>query len=371
MSAGLQSFSLYDNCPDHHPVVLPLVAVDRSLEAPATGRPTAAPATHDIWVSTSGTDPMLTIHVAPIVVVLDKALVDRLSVYAALARSVLPPSPAPQPAAPYASDGGAGHDVAQSIERLMGNLRLEAEQRLPSNVAVCSPLIRTWITLPGTAGTDDERRRGGRGRAEPGAPGHFCIDAVDAVITNVVNGTATSSQSPTQVPEGHMRHPHVQELLGSRKSVGGSGVRVECEALRVHIQAADGGEAVEHIASVHEPSRAGRTPAEAASVPRPHIEITTVAAAGARDADDPWHWPPAFDAFAAVSDNIRVRMAPESELTTTLEFERQAVASSRMVISCHLPESDVALGRATYRRLTAVVNDFLLWQSIEEEARAA
>ncbi|KAJ2713832.1 autophagy- protein 2, partial [Coemansia spiralis] len=389
VSAGLQSFSLYDNCPEHHPVVLPLVSIDRSLGTggaggrSATRSPGERPATYDIWVHTSGADRVLTVYVAPIVIVLNKALVDRLAVYLALVRSVLPSAAAAgtaqQPTHPPAacfSDLGAGRDVADSIERLMGNLKLETEQRMPSNVAVCSPLIRTWIMLPGTAASDDAHSGRGsaparsRGKAEAAAPGHFCIDAVDAVITNVVNGTATSSQSPTSVPEGHMRHPHVQELLESRKSVGGSGVRVECEALRVHVQTVDGGDAVEHVASVHEPSRVARTAIESASIPRPHIEITAVSAGGGQGTDGTSHWPPAFDAFAAVDDNIRVRMAPESELTTTLEFERQAVASSRMVVSCHLPESDISLSQATYQRLNAVINDFLLWQSVQEEAQA-
>ncbi|KAJ1723044.1 hypothetical protein LPJ61_005866, partial [Coemansia biformis] len=391
MSAGLQSFNLYDNCPEHHPVVLPLVAVDRSLDPrgagqrAAPGTPGERPDAYDIWVHTSGTDRVLTVYVAPIVFVLNKALADRLSVYQALVRSILSPGAAgtaqgprtTTDAAACLADVGASHDVTESIERLMGNLKLEAEQKLPSNVAVCSPLIRTWIMLPGTVGRGETHGSHGgsqaraRGKEEPPAPGHFCIDAVDAVITNVVNGTATSSQSPNSVPEGHMRHPHIQELLESRKSVGGSGVRVECESLHVYVQAVEGGGAIEHIASMHEPSRALGAEFEAASIPRPHIEITTVATGG--DGQGPggaWHWPPAFDAFAAVNDNIRVRMAPESELTTTLEFERQAVASSRVVVSCHMPESDISLSRAAYQRLNAVINDFLLWQSLQEEESA-
>ncbi|KAJ2810488.1 hypothetical protein FBU31_007980, partial [Coemansia sp. 'formosensis'] len=62
------------------------------------------------------------------------------------------------------------------------------------------------------------------------------------------------------------------------------------------------------------------------------------------------------------------RMAPESELTTSLEFERQAVAQSRLVVSCHLPEAEAALNRATYQRLNAIINEFMLWQSVQEEA---
>ncbi|KAJ2783630.1 autophagy- protein 2 [Coemansia javaensis] len=385
VSASLDSFSLYDNCPERHPVVLPLVSIDRTLGRDS--RPGKGPAAHDIWLHTPASSPVLTVNVAPIILVLNKALVDRLAVYQALVADAFASGAAgggngggkalqELDAAAHGPSGAAGdHDVTRSIEQLMGNLRLEAEQQLPSNVAVCSPLIRTWITLPGTAGSGDARSTPGRGRGERPAPGHFCIDAVDAVITNVVNGTATSSQSADDVPEGHMRHPHIQELLESRKSVGGSGVRVECESLHVYVQTVEGGDAVEHIGSMHEPSRRPGHASEPASTPRPHVEITTVSPSGADSGEEEeegaWHWPPAFDAFAAVNDNIRVRMAPESELTTTLEFERQAVASSRVVVSCHLPESDVSLSRTTYQRLNAVINDFQLWQSVQEEQKSS
>ncbi|KAJ2351083.1 hypothetical protein GGF43_004133, partial [Coemansia sp. RSA 2618] len=392
ISASLQSFNIYDSSPENHPVVLPLLSVDRTLDTDdldqhkrnAQGRqPGVGAAKYDIWVHASESDPVLTINVAPIVLVLNKELADRLSVYQGLISSIVPAeaegTPSDQTAAGTAQfdDTGAVRDVAESIEQLMGNLRLEVEQKMPSNVAVCSPLIRTWIRLPGTAGSSelDSSRSSAQARSrskEQPAPGHFCIDAVDAVITNVVSGTATSSQSPNNVPEGHMRHPHIQELLGSRKSVGGSGVRIECEALHAYVQAVEGGSHIEHIGSMHEPSRTWRTAVETVSIPRPHIEITTVAKNdSSQNQGHSWYRPPAFDAFSAVNDNIRVRMAPETELSTSLEFERQAVASSRVVISCHLPESDISLSRATYQRLNAVINDFLLWQAIQEEAKAA
>ncbi|KAJ2388292.1 autophagy- protein 2, partial [Coemansia sp. RSA 2611] len=390
-SACLQSFNLYDSSPEHHPVVLPLLSIDRALGTNGLAQSTqnirdrsahSGVAKHDIWIQASESDLALTINVAPIVLMLNKELVDRLSLYQELISSIVPAevgdAASKLAAAPAQfTDTGVAHDVAESIERLMGNLKLEAEQRMPSNIAVCSPLIRTWIKLPGTTGDEAGSSRSSgqmrsRSRDEQPAAGHFCIDAVDAVITNVVNGTATSSQSPNTVPEGHMRHPHIQELLESRKSVGGSGVRIECEALHVYVQTVEGGSAIEHIGSVHQPLRILRTTTEAVSIPRPHIEITTVANRGnSPGPEHGWFRPPAFDAFSAVNDNIRVRMAPESELTTSLEFEQQAISSSRVVISCHLPESDISLSRTTYQRLNAVVNDFLLWQSIQEESKSS
>ncbi|KAJ2447841.1 autophagy- protein 2 [Coemansia sp. RSA 2440] len=391
ISACLQSFSLYDSSPEHHPVVLPLLSVDRTLDTENMAQHkhnmrcrqmNTNAAKYDIWVHTSESDSVLTINVAPIVLVLNKELVDRVSVYQELLGSIVPAevqgplTKMAEEAATQFADTGAVRDVAESIEQLMGNLKLEAEQKMPSNVAVCSPLIRTWIRLPGTtggselAGSNSNAQMRSRSKDEQPAPGHFCIDAVDAVITNIVNGTATSSQSPNSVPVGHMRHPHIQELLGSRKSVGGSGVRIECEAVHAYVQAVEGCSSIEHIASMHEPSRIRRM--DAVSIPRPHIEITTVAKGeDDQDLEHGWYKPPAFDAFSAVNDNIRVRMAPETELSTSLAFERQAVASSRVVISCHLPESNISLSRATYQRFNAIINEFLLWQSIQEEAKAA
>ncbi|KAJ2807942.1 autophagy- protein 2 [Coemansia guatemalensis] len=395
ISVYLQSFNLYDNCPSHHPVVLPLVKIDRSLRGSSLDKQDARSARnhaarnsakYDIWIHATESDVALTINIAPIILVLNKELTDRLSVYQELIGSLSPieASSTTHQSGTNANAAtipscrtGAVRDGTESIEELMENLRLDAERKIPSNVAICSPLIRVWILLPGTAGSESGASNSSsqirsRAKEDQAAPGHFCIDAVDAVITNIVNGTATSSQSPNVAPEGHMRHPHIQELLESRKRVGGSGLRVECEALHTSIQMVEGGSTVEHFASVHEPSRAIGPASGAVSVPRPHIEITMASSdEESCESDDSWHRPPAFDAFSAVNDNIRVRMAPESELTTTLEFERHAVVHSRVVISCHLPEADVSLGRATYQRLNAVVNDFLLWQSIQEDRKAA
>ncbi|KAJ2888429.1 hypothetical protein GGI21_006726, partial [Coemansia aciculifera] len=318
---------------------------------------------------------------------LDKELADRLAVYKNLASSIVAAGPSQSPVIPEATApefAGYGYmrDPVDSIENLMRNLKIQADPKMPSNIAVCSPLIRTWISLPNTSGSGGSKAQlRVHSKEDTSAPGHFCVDAVDAVITNVVNGAAASSQSQGDMPEGHMRHPHIQELLESRKSVAGSGVRVECNALHVYIQSMEGSSAIEHIASIHSPSDTLASVRQAVSIPRPHIEITTVAKPGHhhRHIHSTGHGgasahysrqrPPAFDAFSAVDEDIRVRMAPESELTTSLEFERQAVAQSRIVVSCHLPEAEATLCRATYQRLNAIINEFMLWQSVQEEAR--
>ncbi|KAJ1897488.1 autophagy- protein 2, partial [Kickxella alabastrina] len=396
ITAYMQSVSVYDSDPESHPVFRPLVTIDRSLAAPECQRhEKRAFAEHarrnsdkyDVWMCTSESDPVLTINVGPIIIVLDKELADRLGIYQELIVGMLSAEPTVEHihnrgSRTFADNAYSGSDVAGSIEDLMNNLRLQAKHKIPLSIAVCSPLIRTWIRLPGTtanSGKKDGPRTSQTGsrtsKHDVPAPGHFCIDAVDAVITNVVNGTAASTQSQNDVPEGHLRHPHIQELLESRKSVAGSGIRVECEALDISVQSIEGGSAIDHIASVRGPSSAAESFHEAVSIPRPHIEITTVAKSGRQtlDRDSAEQFgrrPPAFDAFSVVDDNIRVRMAPESELTTSLKFERLAVALSRLVVSCHLPETEISLGRATYQRLNAVINDFMLWQSIQEEARA-
>ncbi|KAJ2060111.1 autophagy- protein 2 [Coemansia sp. S146] len=384
ITAYLHSFGFYDNDPDVYPVVRPLVTIDRSLLDAERQRENANTSNrgfskYDIWLRTTDSDDVLTVNVGPIVLALNKELADRLAIYKDLISSIAAsaqPATNSAAAAPAFTDRGYMHDPVDSIENLMRNLKLQAEPKLPSNIAVCSPLIRTWISLPSTAsgggsivGSKSQSRM--HGKDEASAPGHFCVDAVDAVITNVVNGTAASTQSQGDVPEGHMRHPHIQELLESRKSVAGSGVRVECNALHIYVQSMEGSSAIEHIASVHSPSDAMASARQAISIPRPHIEITTVAKTSHSNAA---HYsrqrPPAFDAFSAVDEDIRVRMAPESELTTSLEFERQAVAQSRLVVSCHLPEAEAALNRATYQRLNAIINEFMLWQSVQEEAAA-
>ncbi|KAJ2232541.1 autophagy- protein 2 [Coemansia sp. RSA 485] len=412
VTAFIQSVGIYDNDPTLHPVVRSLVSVDRSMDAfgdylpsrdkekhsqgyqqtTASRRAARNSEKYDVWMYASKTDSVLTVNVGPISTVLNKELVDRLSVYHGLVDDILPATAQSSVGADVTfsshfaamSDHAHDRDVADSIENLMRNLKISAEQKMPSKVAVCSPLIRTWILLPGTIGGGSVSEGGGTGsqtRSWSGkdsllTPGHFCIDAVDAVITNVVNGTATSNRTQNNVPEGHLRHPHIQELLGSRKSVAGSGIRVECEALHLYLQSMEGSDAIDHIACVHGPgSHPQSTFHEAISVPRPHIEITTVAKSGRQtpdyDAAEQFgRRPPAFDAFSAVDDNIRVRMAPESELSTSLKFERLAVALSRLVVSCHLPETEITLKKATYQRLNAIINDFLLWQSIEEENRA-
>ncbi|KAI9472715.1 hypothetical protein BX667DRAFT_500331 [Coemansia mojavensis] len=373
-SAHLESFNVYDSSPKHHPVVAHLLSIDKTLKSDALSQQSRSHSSkYDVWVNASDSDLALTINVAPMVIELNKELVDRLTTYQELLGSIVSANTSGlAAAAAHAADAGRIHDVAESIERLMGNLKLEAEAKMPSKVAVCSSLIRTWIRLPGTATNSDSsssKHSRSRTKEEQPAPGHFCIDAVDAVITNVINGTATSSQSPNTVPEGHMRHPHIQELLESRKSVGGSGVRVECEALHVYVQSVEGSSCIEHIASMHQPLRPLRSVTEAVSIPRPHIEITSKANSdqGINGMEHGWHRPPAFEAFSAKNDNIRVRMAPESELTTSLEFEQLAVSSSQVVVSCHMPEADISLSRKTYQRLNAVINDFMLWQSIQEE----
>ncbi|KAJ2850153.1 autophagy- protein 2 [Coemansia brasiliensis] len=375
LSAHLESFNIYDSSPKHHPVVIPLLSIDRSLQPDTPSQQSRSNTSrYDIWVNASDSDLALTINVAPIVIELNKELADRLSTYQELMGSIASVDTGGLSAATvHAADTGNIRDVAESIEQLMSNLKLETGTKMPSKIAVCSSLIRTWIKLPGTDVSSDShssKQSRPRIRAEQPAPGHFCIDAVDAVITNVINGTATSSQSPNMVPEGHMRHPHIQELLESRKSVGGSGLRVECEALHVYVQSVEGGNCIEHIASMHQPSRLLHSTAEAVSIPRPHIEITNNANPdqSIHDIEHGWHRPPAFEAFSAKNDNIRVRMAPESELTTSLEFEQLAVSSSQVVVSCHMPEADISLSRKTYQRLNAVINDFMLWQSIQEES---
>ncbi|KAJ2345899.1 hypothetical protein GGH91_002380, partial [Coemansia sp. RSA 2671] len=385
ITAYLQSFSFYDNDPDVYPVVRPLVTIDRSLLDAERSRDhgthcnsfSRGSSKYDIWLRTADSDDVLTVNVGPVVLTLNKELVDRLAVYKDLISSIVgaaQPSANSATTVPAFAERGYAHDSVDSIENLMRNLKLQAEPKLPSNIAVCSPLIRTWISLPSTAssgGSASGSKLQSRVHAkdEASAPGHFCVDAIDAVVTNVVNGTAASTQSQGNVPEGHMRHPHIQELLESRKSVAGSGVRVECNALHVYVQSLEGGGAIEHIASVHSPSDAMSSARQAISIPRPHIEITTVAKIGHGSAA--YHSrqrPPAFDAFSAVDEDIRVRMAPESELTTSLEFERQAVAQSRLVVSCHLPEAEAELSRVMYQRLNAIINEFMLWQSMQEDA---
>ncbi|KAJ2744885.1 autophagy- protein 2 [Coemansia sp. BCRC 34301] len=389
ITAYLQSFSFYDNDPEVHPVVRPLATIDRSLIDAECQRERSVHASasargfskYDIWLRTTDSDGALTVNVGPVVVVLNKELLDRLLVYKDLAASIVSAGPVqpttmPMTAAPEFNHHGFARDPVDSIENLMRNLKIQAEPKLPSNIAVCSPLIRTWVSLPSTASDSSKSQSRMHSKEEASAPGHFCVDAVDAVITNVVNGAAASSQSQGDVPEGHMRHPHIQELLESRKSVAGSGVRVECNALNVYVQAMEGSSAIEHIASVHSPSDTLASDRQVVSIPRPHIEITTVAkpvyhrhrhSAGRYSRQRP----PAFDAFSAVDHDIRVRVAPESELTTSLEFERQAVAQSRLVVSCHLPEAEATLSRTTYQRLNAIINEFMVWQSVQEEATAA
>ncbi|KAJ1725083.1 autophagy- protein 2 [Coemansia erecta] len=398
VSAYIQSVSVYDNDPELHPVVRPLVTIDRSMDITkhqhqqqhqqhaGSRRAARNSEKYDVWMCAFESDPVLTVNVGPIVFALNKELADRLGLYQELLSSVVLAAPAvPSSGAnAYGSRDAYTDDVTDSIENLMRNLKISAEQKMPSNVAVCSPLIRTWILLPGTVdtGSSKESMSGSQIRSRGSkddlpVPGHFCVDAIDAVITNVVNGTATSSQTQNDVPDGHLRHPHIQELLESRKSVAGSGVRVECESLHVYLQSMEGSSAIDHIASIHAPSVAPLTAFSGIAVPRPHVEITTVAKNSGRRtpaykaAEQFGRRPPAFDAFSAVDDNIRVRMAPESELSTSLKFERLAVALSSLVVSCHLPETEILLTKTTYQRLNAVINDFLLWQSIQEEARAA
>ncbi|KAJ1648591.1 autophagy- protein 2 [Coemansia asiatica] len=422
VTAFIQSVGVYDNDPSLHPVVRSLVSLDRSMNAfgdnsqskedqehkhkhrhdlnqqqtPASRRAARNSEKYDIWMCASGSDSVLTVNVGPISTVLDKELVDRLGAYQELVDSILPATNKTQPysgaddlfvnRAAALSNNDYDRDVADSIENLMRNLKISAEQKMPSKVALCSPLIRTWILLPGmlngSSSTSKATASGSQAYSRSSkdstlTPGHFCIDAIDAVITNVVNGTATSNKTQNDVPEGHLRHPHIQELLESRKSVSGSGIRVECESLHLYLQSMEGSSAIDHIACVHGPGNHLQSPFnESISVPRPHIEITTVAKSGrqTRDYDAAEQFarrPPAFDAFSAVDDNIRVRMAPESELSTSLKFERLAVALSRLVVSCHLPETEISLAKATYQRLNAIINDFLLWQSIEEEKRSA
>ncbi|KAJ1668675.1 autophagy- protein 2 [Coemansia sp. RSA 1646] len=390
INAYVQSISLYDNDPQCYPVVRQLVEIDRSLFASDHQSTWQAALKHrhknaekyDVWVMSSKTDLALTVNVGPVVFALNKELSDRLAIYQDVFNKITPLSSeaARMPEEePVRQESGAhyGNDVTDSIERLMRNLTLQDVQKAPSNIAVCSPLIRTWIQLPTTtanSGSHDHSELSTSGmqsrshsKDEQPAPGHFCIDAVDAVITNIVNGVATSSQARDEVPDGHMRLPHIQELLESRKNVTGSGIRVECEDLHFYIQSIEGGSSIDHVASVHGPSNVFENIRDAVSTPRPHIEITTVANSSRFNTETSWKHPPAFDAFTAINDDIRVRMAPETELSTSLEFERQAVEQSRLVISCHLPESNIALDRAIYHRLNAVLNEFMLWQSIQEQ----
>ncbi|KAJ1898540.1 autophagy- protein 2, partial [Coemansia sp. IMI 209127] len=390
ISAYVQSISLYDNDPQCYPVVRQLVEIDKSLFASGQQGPWQAALKHghknaekyDVWLMSSKTDLALTVNIGPVVFALNKELSDRLAIYQDVFSKIAPLQPesdrVPKDDPVWQGTGAQyGGDVTDSIERLMRNLTLQDTQKAPSNIAVCSPLIRTWIQLPTTSANTGAHGRGElssnnrQGRShnknEQPAPGHFCIDAVDAVITNIVNGVATSSQARDDVPDGHMRLPHIQDLLESRKNVTGSGIRVECEDLHFYIQSIEGGGNIDHVASVHGPSNVFDTIRDAVSTPRPHIEITTVANSSRIGADTSWKHPPAFDAFTEVNDDIRVRMAPETELSTSLEFERQAVEQSRIVVSCHLPESNIALDRAVYHRLNAVLNEFMLWQSVQEQ----
>ncbi|KAJ2381347.1 hypothetical protein GGI05_006015, partial [Coemansia sp. RSA 2603] len=356
VSAYIQNVSLYDNDPELHPVVRPLVTVDRSMDITkqqqqqqqyaGSRRAAHNSEKYDVWMCAFESDLVLTVNVGPIVFALNKELADRLGVYQELLASVALTEPTVYSGGSNAFSGDEYiDDVTNSIENLMRNLKISAEQKMASNVAVCSPLIRTWVMLPGTLATGSAKEggvsssqiRSRSSKDDQPAPGHFRIDAIDAVITNVVNGTATSSQTQNDVPDGHLRHPHIQELLESRKSVAGSGVRVECETLHVYLQSMEGSSAVEHIASIHGPSVAPRAAFSSIAVPRPHVEITTVAKNSGRRtpayeaAEQFGRRPPAFDAFSAIDDNIRVRMAPESELSTSLKFERLAVALSSLV----------------------------------------
>ncbi|KAJ2844994.1 hypothetical protein GGI22_006699, partial [Coemansia erecta] len=390
ISAYVQSISLYDNDPQCYPVVRQLVEIDKSLFASGQQGPWQAALKHrhrnaekyDVWLMSSKTDLVLTVNVGPVVFALNKELSDRLAIYQDVFSKIAHLQPEPDRVHkddPVRQETGAQYsgDVTDSIERLVRNLTLQDSQKAPSNIAVCSPLIRTWIQLPtttanaGAHGRSELSSNNRQGRShtknEQPAPGHFCIDAVDAVITNIVNGVATSSQARDDVPDGHMRLPHIQDLLESRKNVSGSGIRVECEDLHFYIQSIEGGGNIDHVASVHGPSNVFDTIRDTVSTPRPHIEITTVTNSSRIGADTSWKHPPAFDAFTEVNDDIRVRMAPERELSTSLEFERQAVEQSRIVVSCHLPESDIALDRAVYHRLNAVLNEFMLWQSVQEQ----
>ncbi|KAJ1944141.1 hypothetical protein FBU59_002686, partial [Linderina macrospora] len=354
-TAYIRQISIYDSDPSARPVVQPLISIDRSL-VETRGNSEL----YDIWVCKRDCDAAVNINIGPVSFIANKELADRLAAYRELFDS-MPRSSRGASAAqtPIHTDAVAG-DIASEIDKLMGELKVSAEDKVPSNIAVCSPLIRTWIQLPTTATVAATVKHGSSRKDE--ASGHFCVDFIDAVITNVVKGTATSSRAQDDVPDGHMRDPHIQELLESRKNVAGSGIRLECEELRVSVQAMEGSSTLEHIGSVHEPSdRQG-----AVSVPRPHIEITTV--------PKPLHAergstrrPPAFDAFSSVDDDIRVRMAPESEHMTSIDFERMAVEQSQFIVSCHLPEIEVLLSRTAYKRINAIINEFLVWQAVQSE----
>ncbi|KAJ1838402.1 hypothetical protein LPJ57_011143, partial [Coemansia sp. RSA 486] len=216
VTAFIQSVGIYDNDPTLHPVVRSLVSVDRSMDAfgdylpsrdkekhsqgyqqtTASRRAARNSEKYDVWMYASKTDSVLTVNVGPISTVLNKELVDRLSVYHGLVDDILPATAQSSVGADVTfsshfaamSDHAHDRDVADSIENLMRNLKISAEQKMPSKVAVCSPLIRTWILLPGTIGGGSVSEGGGTGsqtRSWSGkdsllTPGHFCIDAVDA-----------------------------------------------------------------------------------------------------------------------------------------------------------------------------------------------
>ncbi|KAJ1958415.1 autophagy- protein 2 [Linderina pennispora] len=349
-TAYVRQLSIYDSDPTARPVVQPLISIDRSLvETKGNSE------MYDIWAYKRDCDAVLSINIGPVCFIANKELADRLSAYRGLFDNLPLNSQAASSVQTPVHAGVVAQSIADDIDRLMGELNANVEDKAPSNIAVCSPLIRTWIQLPTTAAKHSGSRK-------DEASGHFCVDFIDAVITNVVKGTATSSRARDDVPDGHMRDPHIQELLESRKNVAGSGIRLECEELRVSVQAMEGSSKLEHIGSVHEPSDKQGS----GSIPRPHIEVTTVPRPlhGERGST---RRPPAFDAFSSVDDDIRVRMAPESEHLTSIDFERMAVEQSQFIVSCHLPEIEVQLGRTAYKRINAIINEFLVWQAMQDE----
>ncbi|KAI7833743.1 hypothetical protein BX661DRAFT_64763 [Kickxella alabastrina] len=183
ITAYMQSVSVYDSDPESHPVFRPLVTIDRSLAAPEYQRhEKRAFAEHtrrnsdkyDVWMCTSESDPVLTVNVGPIIVVLDKELADRLAIYQELIVGMLSTEPTAEPTAEHIHNRGShtfadnaygGSDVARSIEDLMSNIQIQAKHKMPLSIAVCSPLIRTWIRLPGT--TANSGKRTGRGPPRP------------------------------------------------------------------------------------------------------------------------------------------------------------------------------------------------------------
>ncbi|KAJ2373270.1 autophagy- protein 2, partial [Coemansia sp. RSA 2607] len=144
VSAYIQNVSLYDNDPELHPVVRPLVTVDRSMDITkqqqqqqqyaGSRRAAHNSEKYDVWMCAFESDLVLTVNVGPIVFALNKELADRLGVYQELLASVALTEPTVYSGGANAFSGDEYiDDVTNSIENLMRNLKISAEQKMASN----------------------------------------------------------------------------------------------------------------------------------------------------------------------------------------------------------------------------------------------